>query len=162
MFYQVQVLPFLNFFLIWTIFKAFIEFVTILPLFSVLVSWPRGMCDLSSPTRDWTHTPCIGGEVLTTGLPGKSHTSITFSWDKGTRPPFENVIALKLGAGMVQGTPVLLACGKEQQLCPALWRSSRSGVSISSWGFGSPGDALARLSKVGIRRVTDEHEAPNN
>ena len=26
----------------------------------------------SPPTRDQTHTPCIGGEVVTTGLPGKS------------------------------------------------------------------------------------------
>ena len=26
----------------------------------VLLLWPRGMWDLSSPTRDQTHTPCIG------------------------------------------------------------------------------------------------------
>ena len=44
----------------WTIFKVFIEFVTILLLFYVLVLWPRGMWDLSSLTRDWTRTPCIG------------------------------------------------------------------------------------------------------
>ena len=48
------------FFLMWTIFKVFIEFVTILPLFYVLVFWPRGMWDLSSLTRDRTHTPCTG------------------------------------------------------------------------------------------------------
>ena len=22
--------------------------------------WPQDMCDLNSPTKDWTHTPCIG------------------------------------------------------------------------------------------------------
>ena len=33
-------------------FKVFIEFVTILLLFYVLVFWPRGMWDLSSPNRD--------------------------------------------------------------------------------------------------------------
>ena len=66
-------------FLTWTIFKVFIEFVTILLLFYVLVFWPcfiefvtilllfyvlvfwpRGMWDFSSPTRDRTQTPCIG------------------------------------------------------------------------------------------------------
>ena len=40
------------FFLMWAIFKAFIEFVTILLLFHVLVFWLQGMCDLSSPTQD--------------------------------------------------------------------------------------------------------------
>ena len=51
-------LSFLFFFL--TIFKVFIEFVTILLLFYVLVFWRRGMWDPSSPTRDRIHTPCIG------------------------------------------------------------------------------------------------------
>ena len=59
------------FFLMWTNFKVFIEFVVILLLFHVLVFWPQGMWDLSSPTRDQTRTPCID-RVLTTGLPGKS------------------------------------------------------------------------------------------
>ena len=44
----------------WTIFKVFIEFVTILLLFYVLSFWLWGMWDLSSPTRDWTRTACIG------------------------------------------------------------------------------------------------------
>ena len=44
--------PKIFFFLMWTIFKVFIEFVTILLLFYVLVFWPRGMWALSSPTRD--------------------------------------------------------------------------------------------------------------
>ena len=44
----------------WTIFKVFIEFVTVLFLFSVLVSWLQGVWDLSCPTRDGTHTLCIG------------------------------------------------------------------------------------------------------
>ena len=51
---------FLKIFLIWTIFKAFIEFVTILLLFSVLVFWLQCMWDLCSPSRDQTHTPCAG------------------------------------------------------------------------------------------------------
>ena len=45
----------------WTIFKFFIEFVTIC---FCLVFWPRGMWDLSSPTRDQTHTSCIGRQSL--------------------------------------------------------------------------------------------------
>ena len=56
----------------WTTFNVFIEFVTILLLFYVLVFWPRGMRDLSSPTRVKTRTPALEGEVLTTGRPGKS------------------------------------------------------------------------------------------
>ena len=48
----------------WTIFKVFIEFVTILLLIFVLVFWPQDMWDLSSPTRDWTCTPCIGRRSL--------------------------------------------------------------------------------------------------
>ena len=45
-------------------FKVFTEFVTILLLFPVLVFWLRGMWDLSSRTRDQTHTPCIGRRSL--------------------------------------------------------------------------------------------------
>ena len=51
---------FLKNFLLWTIFNVFIEFVTILLLFYVLVFWPEGMWDLSSPTRDQTCTLCLG------------------------------------------------------------------------------------------------------
>ena len=53
---------FFSFFLMWTTFKVFIEFVTILLLFWFF--WPRGMWDLSSLTRDQTHTPCIGSRSL--------------------------------------------------------------------------------------------------
>ena len=42
------------------IFKVFKEFVTILPLFYVLVFWPWDLWDLSSLTRDQTRTVCIG------------------------------------------------------------------------------------------------------
>ena len=47
-------------FLMWSILKVFIEFTTTLLLFSILVFWPRGMWDLSSPTTNQTHTPCTG------------------------------------------------------------------------------------------------------
>ena len=40
-----------------TIFKVFIELVTILLLFNVLVFWPRRVWDLRSPTRDRTCKP---------------------------------------------------------------------------------------------------------
>ena len=48
----------------WTIFKVFIEFVTILLLFYVLGFWPLGIWDLSSFTRNQTHTLCIGRWIL--------------------------------------------------------------------------------------------------
>ena len=47
----------------WPIFKAFMEFATILLLFYVLgfffFFWPWGMWYLSSLIRDQTHTPCM-------------------------------------------------------------------------------------------------------
>ena len=61
----------------WTIFKVFIEFVTLLLLFYIFVFWPRGMWDLSSPSRDRTHTPCIG-RWNATGPPGKSQKFASF------------------------------------------------------------------------------------
>ena len=44
----------------WTIYKVFIEFVTILFLFYILVFWPQGMWGLSSLIREQAFTPCIG------------------------------------------------------------------------------------------------------
>ena len=58
----------------WTAFKVFIEFATVLLLFYVLVFWPKGMWDLSSLTKNRACTPALGGEVLATGLPGNSLT----------------------------------------------------------------------------------------
>ena len=57
-------------------FLSFIGFVTILLLFYVLLFWPRGMWGLSSPTRDWTHTPALVGEVLTSRLPGSPYSTL--------------------------------------------------------------------------------------
>ena len=48
------------FFLMWTIFQVFIEFVTLLRLFYAWVLWPRGMWDLSYPTTNRRHSPCSG------------------------------------------------------------------------------------------------------
>ena len=59
-----------DFFLMWTIFKVFIEFVTILLLFYVLVFWPWGMWDLSSPIEPAALE--LWGRFVTTGSPGKS------------------------------------------------------------------------------------------
>ena len=67
----------LDSFLMWTIFKVFIEFVIILFLFYVLVFWPWGMWDPGSQTRGRTHTPCTGKWSLHHGLPRKS---FFFSW----------------------------------------------------------------------------------
>ena len=55
---------FLLYFLMWTIFKVFIEFITIYLLFYVLVFWLRGLWDLCSLTRDETHALCTGWPSL--------------------------------------------------------------------------------------------------
>ena len=54
---------FFKFLKMWTIFKVFIECVTVLLLVSV--SWLRRMWELSSLTRDQTCTPALEDEVLT-------------------------------------------------------------------------------------------------
>ena len=59
--------------------KVFTEFVKILLLFYVLVSWPRGMWDHSSLTRDGIHTPGTGRQCHTSGPPGKSHLDSSLS-----------------------------------------------------------------------------------
>ena len=67
------------FFLMWTIFfKVFIEFVTVLLLFYVLVFWQQGMWDLSYLTRDQTCTPCIGRRSLNHWMPGKFPRRVGF------------------------------------------------------------------------------------
>ena len=45
-------------FLMWAIFKDFLEFDTILLPLYVLVFWLRGRWDLGYPTTDRSHTPC--------------------------------------------------------------------------------------------------------
>ena len=67
----------------WTIFKVFIEFVTILLLFYVWVFWPWGMWDLISLTRDWIWTPALEGEFWTTepqGNPLNFYFILEYSW----------------------------------------------------------------------------------
>ena len=68
---------FFFFFLTWTIFKVFIKFVKILFLFYVLVFCLQGMSDLSSPTKDGTHTLWRGrlslNHCTTKGSPYGNH-----------------------------------------------------------------------------------------
>ena len=65
---------FLKIILMWTIFKVFIEFVTILLLFYVFF-WFFGheACGILAPRPGIEPAPpALEGEVLTTGPPGKS------------------------------------------------------------------------------------------
>ena len=65
-------------FSMWTIFKVFIEFATILLLFYGLLLWfffffwPRGMRDLTSLTGVEPIRPALEGDVLTSWQPGSS------------------------------------------------------------------------------------------
>ena len=59
-----------------TIFKVFIEFVTIL-LLNVSIFWPQGRWDFSSPTRDGI--PALHGAVLTAGMRGGPPSPFLFS-----------------------------------------------------------------------------------
>ena len=64
----------------WTIFKVFIEFVTIFLLFYVfcfLVFLLWGMRNLSSQTRDWTHIPYFGRRSLNHWTTGEVPVSVT-------------------------------------------------------------------------------------
>ena len=64
---------FQEFFLTWIIFKVFIEFVTILPPFCVLVFWPVMHVGSFAPQPGIKPTPpALEGKASTTGPPGKS------------------------------------------------------------------------------------------
>ena len=52
------------------IMKRFLE--NLKNFFFFIFAVPRSIWDLSSLTRDWTHTTCSGSTVLTTGWPWKS------------------------------------------------------------------------------------------
>ena len=72
-------------FLMWTIFKVFIEFVTILLLFHVLVFWPQSIWNFSTQPGIKPAPPALEGELLTTGLPGKFQTRVLIWWYKHLR-----------------------------------------------------------------------------
>ena len=67
-----------KFLLTWTIFKVFIEFVTVFLLVYVLVFWPTGMWDLSTLTWDQTHTPCLERQGLKVSLDHQGNPSVIF------------------------------------------------------------------------------------
>ena len=79
---------FLYLFLMWTLFKVFIEFVTILFLVYVLVFWPWGMWDVSSPSEVKPEPPALEGQVLTPGPPGKARFFPSLLWQ--TQPMLTN------------------------------------------------------------------------
>ena len=67
---------YLKMFLMWTIFNDLIDFIAVLLLYCVCLFFGHeAYVNLSFPTRDWTHIPCVGihTHCLTTGLPGKFH-----------------------------------------------------------------------------------------
>ena len=72
----------LDYFLMHTIFKVFIEFVTISLLFYALDFWPQGMWDLISPTRDQTCIPCIGTQSLNHSTTGKFPRFFLYAYNK--------------------------------------------------------------------------------
>ena len=64
----------------WTIFKVFIEFVTILLLFYALVFGCES-CGILAPQPGIEPTPpALEGEVLTIGPPGKSQTLLNYTF----------------------------------------------------------------------------------
>ena len=99
--------------------KVFIEFITVLFPFYVLVFWLWGMQDLTCPIRDWTRTACIGSiGVLTTGQPGESRFSPTFDhshrWGRevvshlpSAFPQWLKVLRASLAAQLVKNLPAM-------------------------------------------------------
>ena len=61
-----------NFFLMYTIFKVFSEFITILLLFYILSFWPQACGILAPQTGIELAPPSLKDKVLITGPPGKS------------------------------------------------------------------------------------------
>ena len=68
----------------WTIFKIFIEFVTILLLFYVSGFFGHKTCRTLSPQPGIEPiSPALEGEVLTTEPPAKSQEVVIMRWDGG-------------------------------------------------------------------------------
>ena len=63
----------------WTIFKVFIEFVTILLLFYALVFWLKARGILAPQPGNQPAPPALEGKALTTGPPGKPLRDFIFS-----------------------------------------------------------------------------------
>ena len=51
-------------FLMWTIFSLYWIFYNVASVLCFVFFWLRGMWDLSSLTRDWTHATCVGRQSL--------------------------------------------------------------------------------------------------
>ena len=62
---------FLKRLLMWTVFRVFIDSITALLLFYILIFWPWVLWGLSSPIGDQTSTPCIGRWSLNDWTTGK-------------------------------------------------------------------------------------------
>ena len=92
-------------FLIWTIFKVFIEFITILFLFCVLAFWPQGIL---SPLSGIGPTPvALEGKVSTIGLPGKPlplsfKSELQLDFLVGSFPSYKSQMLLTKGS-LLQG-----------------------------------------------------------
>ena len=56
----------------WTVFQAFVEFVTVLFLIYVLLFWLQGIWNPAPRPGIEPQLPALEGEVLPTGWPGKS------------------------------------------------------------------------------------------
>ena len=108
-------------FLMWTIFKVFIEFVTILLLSYVLAFWLLGMWDLSSPTRHQTHAFCIERRNPERWSAREVPWSGVFGTEKGTHP-FENeeVINCKKQSKTKQDWTPSVQFSSVAQSCPTL------------------------------------------
>ena len=108
----------LKIFLMWTIFKVFIEFVTILVLFYVLDFWPQDIWDLSSSTRDRTHTPCTGKRNPNSRLPCPSPSPGACSnWWPSSRWCHPTILSLVARSPPAPFFPSLRVFSKES----ALW-----------------------------------------
>ena len=86
-----QVIKSLFFFLMWTIFKVFIESVTILLLFYALVVFGLTTCRILAPRPGIkSEPPALEGKVSTTGPPGTFLSLPILHWPNKTHTPLRN------------------------------------------------------------------------
>ena len=106
-------------FLMWTIFKVFIEFVTILLLLYVLVFWLLRMWNLSSPTRHRTHTCCFGRQNPKCWTAREVPWSGVLGTERGALP-FENNEVINCENKVKQNNKNPIASNKPQSV-EGLW-----------------------------------------
>ena len=120
----------------WTIFKVFIELVNNIASVLCFRFWPRGMWDLSSPTRNRTHTPCIGRQSLNHWAARKTCYFLFCTYHKPTLlSAFTCILSINCHNNIFKvGNPIPILQIEKQQQQKTKLVSDSAGSSVNNFG----------------------------